>query len=318
MPMGSVVPYLPHGAKPGRTYVESITYPDLGDIEIDVELDKETYVRKGSVKLELKISNGLSVRIEGLTAAVTNHVLVEGEYLDITAGMSGGKSIKQEFAKRSGDETVVDFSDIMTIEPNQTLKRTYKMEVPVQAWPTCIVGTATSHPFWIRCYIDICFNLAPEIVKSFTGRTSLAHVIGEDDFGLVGDDERGLRIPLYVIDDPDDHSYKRNQSLSLGPTEDASAGNTNSLGSQSFSSLSDLSASTSLSSSNKFKNIIVTWTESGECSKCQTAFSLFKWKHHCRVCGDSVCADCSSMQALPDLFGSSSQRVCNSCHTTHT
>lgn len=314
MPMGSVVPFLPHGAKPGRTYEEVIHYPDLGDIEIDVELDKDTYTRKGSVKLELKIANNLSVRIEGLTAAVTNHVLVEGEYLDINVGMRGGKNLKQEFSKRSGDETVIDFSDIMTIEPAQTLKRTYKMEVPLQAWPTCIVGTANSHPFWIRCYIDICFNLAPEVLKSFKGRTSLATVIGEDDFDLVGDDERGLRIPLYVVDDPDDHSYKRNQSLSLGPAEDDQKADNNS-GSlnQSYSSVGSLS-----SSSNKFKNIIITWSEDNDqCALCSTPFSVFKWRHHCRACGSSVCADCSSMQSIPDLFGDSSQRVCAPCLQEH-
>ena len=316
MPMGSIVPFLPHGAKPGRNYEETIHYPDLGDIEIDVELDKDTYVRKGSVKLELKIVNNLKVRIEGLTAAVTNHVLVEGAYLDISAGMRGGKVLKQEFTKRSGDETVVDFSDIMTIEPEQSLKRTYKMEVPLQVWPTCIVGTATSHPFWVRCYIDICFNLAPEIGKSegFKGRTSLATVLGEDDFGLVGDDERGIRIPLYVVDDPEDEEYKRSHSLSLGPTDDQSAGSTSTSNALSYSS-TDLT-SASFSSSTNLKRVIVTWSElNDQCHVCNGPFSLFKWRHHCRVCGSSVCADCSAMQALPDLFGSSTQRVCAPCMT---
>lgn len=306
VPMGSIVPFLPLSMKPGKSYEETIIYPGVGEIDIDVALDKETYIRKGSVKLELTILNRLSVNIEGLTAAVTNHVLVEGAYLDINPGMRG-KVLTQEFSKRSGDETVVEFSDIMSIVPSATLKRTYKMEVPLQVWPTCIIGASNSHPFWIRCYIDICFNLGAIEAKHIKTRASLAPVVdGDEGFGLVGDDERGIRIPLFVVDDPDEEESAQLRSSMNNPNA--------------ASSHSSLSASSSLVAAGiPFSNRgPVTWSEADQCAVCDSSFSIFRWKHHCRACGQSVCTSCSAVQPFPYLFGSSSQRICTPCHAAET
>ena len=285
VPVGSLKPYLPLTISPGRIYEETITYPDLGTIEIDVELDKETYARRSKVKLELSIQNNLSVPIEGLQAAVTNHVLVEGTSLDITPGMRG-KVLRQEFSTRSGDETVVEFSDIMTIEPSSHLKRTYKMEVPRQVWPTCIIGTANSHPFFIRCYIDICFQLKADVSKKME-RPSLAAVVGDDDFDLLGDDERGLRIPLYVIDDREEEE----NNAEYGSAAQASG---------------------------PFMNRgVVTWDDdanSSNCVRCENPFSVFRWRHHCRACGSAVCDSCSAVLSVPLLFGNTAQRLCHNCN----
>jgi hypothetical protein len=275
---------LPATIKPGNRYEEEVSYPDLGRIEIDVELDRSTYARRGKGKLELNIKNDLSVSIEGLQASVTNHVLVEGTYLDINPGING-KVLKQEFSSRSGDETVVEFSDIMSIEPGSTLKRTYKMEVPRQVWPTCIVGSATSHPFLIRCYIDISFQLKANAPKM--ERPSLGFVMG-DEFGvLVGDDERGLRIPLYVVDDREEEEMNEE----YGPPIQASG---------------------------PFMNRgVVTWAAevpNEACANCNTPFSIFCWRHHCRVCGNAVCSACSAVLPVPLLFGNTRQRICHSCN----
>lgn len=237
------------------------------------------------MKLELSIKNNLVAPIEGLQASVTNHVLVEGTSLDINPGMRG-KVVRQEFSTRSGDETVVEFSDIMTIEPKASLKRTYKMEVPRQVWPTCIIGTANSHPFFIRCYIDISFQLKAEL-KAKMDRPSLVKVVGDDDFSLMGDDERGLRIPLYVIDDREEEE------------------NNDEYGS-------------AVQASGPFMNRgVVTWADdenSVKCARCNNPFSLLRWRHHCRACGSAVCASCSAVLSVPLLFGSTSQRLCHNCN----
>lgn len=290
--VGSLVPYLPSAVKPGRRYEETINYPDLGAVDIDVQLDRDTYARRDKVKLELNITNKLSVPIKGLQACVTNHVLVEGAYVDINSGINGQKQVKQQFQSRSGDETVVDFSDIMTIEPNASLKRTYKMEVPRQVWPTCIIGSANVHPFFIRCYIDIAFQLKADLDQEkeprFRERPSLAAVATEiEEFAvLMCDDERGLRIPLYVVDDREDEA----KSDEYGPL---------------------------VHPSGPFVNRgVVTWAADQPneiCHVCNEPFSVFKWRHHCRVCGNVVCAYDSELKQIELLFGNSSQRICSKC-----
>jgi hypothetical protein len=30
------------------------------------------------------------------------------------------------------------------------------------------------------------------------------------------------------------------------------------------------------------------------CMMCSAAFGLLRWKHHCRLCGNLICHDCSS------------------------
>lgn len=54
-----------------------------------------------------------------------------------------------------------------------------------------------------------------------------------------------------------------------------------------------------------------------QCAHCNTAFSLTVRKHHCRACGQVVCATCSAHTALVhsplSSSGSSIERVCTDC-----
>jgi tetratricopeptide (TPR) repeat protein len=59
----------------------------------------------------------------------------------------------------------------------------------------------------------------------------------------------------------------------------------------------------------------VPWQKDSEvssCTKCKSAFGLFKRKHHCRVCGLIFCDSCSATRVRPPGF-SESIRVCESC-----
>eukprot|EP00743_Colponemidia_sp_Colp-15_P009157 GILK01009991.1.p1 GENE.GILK01009991.1~~GILK01009991.1.p1 ORF type:complete len:1198 (-),score=260.65 GILK01009991.1:77-3361(-) len=50
------------------------------------------------------------------------------------------------------------------------------------------------------------------------------------------------------------------------------------------------------------------------CTNCHESFSLFRRKHHCRLCGQVVCSSCSSQRVW---IHESMSRICNSCHKTH-
>jgi hypothetical protein len=55
-------------------------------------------------------------------------------------------------------------------------------------------------------------------------------------------------------------------------------------------------------------------SESAVCTACQTPFSLFTRRHHCRGCGKLVCASCSPKWAPPGAAsGVVPQRTCPSC-----
>ncbi len=50
------------------------------------------------------------------------------------------------------------------------------------------------------------------------------------------------------------------------------------------------------------------------CMKCNTGFTLFNRKHHCRACGRIFCNDCSDKTVpLPEIGFYEPVRVCYSC-----
>ena len=50
------------------------------------------------------------------------------------------------------------------------------------------------------------------------------------------------------------------------------------------------------------------------CAKCQTAFTFFNRRHHCRGCGDIFCNSCSGLDVDRAHRGfNSPQRVCVLC-----
>ena len=59
-----------------------------------------------------------------------------------------------------------------------------------------------------------------------------------------------------------------------------------------------------------------------DCMLCHSPFSIFKRKHHCRVCGKIFCDSCSDFRIeLPtSLYGSQDglQRVCFLCYAAFT
>lgn len=54
------------------------------------------------------------------------------------------------------------------------------------------------------------------------------------------------------------------------------------------------------------------------CHLCLKAFSVFRRKHHCRVCGDVVCSSCSEMKTIRQASCNREVRLCNSCRTAST
>eukprot|EP00117_Sycon_ciliatum_P035834 scpid63679/ scgid27085/ Zinc finger FYVE domain-containing protein 21 len=56
--------------------------------------------------------------------------------------------------------------------------------------------------------------------------------------------------------------------------------------------------------------------EAARCSNCQTAFTFFVRKHHCRFCGDLYCSKCSP-SAVPSLRQGyiDPVRLCEDCRT---
>jgi hypothetical protein len=55
--------------------------------------------------------------------------------------------------------------------------------------------------------------------------------------------------------------------------------------------------------------------EAASCAKCNSMFSLFTRRHHCRSCGKLFCADCTKQEVeLPSFYMlSGPQRVCVDC-----
>lgn len=54
------------------------------------------------------------------------------------------------------------------------------------------------------------------------------------------------------------------------------------------------------------------------CFICIKAFSMFRRKHHCRVCGDVVCSKCSEVKNLKQGGTSKEIRVCMQCRNSNT
>ena len=48
-----------------------------------------------------------------------------------------------------------------------------------------------------------------------------------------------------------------------------------------------------------------------ECMDCSVVFTLFKRKHHCRICGNIYCRDCTNYH---NDFGAQRQRMCRTCN----
>lgn len=54
------------------------------------------------------------------------------------------------------------------------------------------------------------------------------------------------------------------------------------------------------------------------CYDCETVFSTFKRRHHCRVCGQVFCSSCSAQSLPGEQFGYLGPvRVCNYCYNLH-
>lgn len=53
---------------------------------------------------------------------------------------------------------------------------------------------------------------------------------------------------------------------------------------------------------------------SNKCRRCGEAWSAFKWKHHCRNCGQLVCDVCSSAR-VRFRSGRTAERCCVSCYS---
>ena len=62
----------------------------------------------------------------------------------------------------------------------------------------------------------------------------------------------------------------------------------------------------------------VGWVVNGDvetCMLCVSSFSLFNGRHHCRICGDLSCSNCSSSEVLMSEFRSYGPvRVCDQCY----
>eukprot|EP01126_Amoeba_proteus_P061161 TRINITY_DN8173_c0_g2_i2.p1 TRINITY_DN8173_c0_g2~~TRINITY_DN8173_c0_g2_i2.p1 ORF type:complete len:127 (-),score=20.91 TRINITY_DN8173_c0_g2_i2:58-438(-) len=60
------------------------------------------------------------------------------------------------------------------------------------------------------------------------------------------------------------------------------------------------------------------WTPDDEvniCPLCRVPFSIFRRKHHCRMCGTIICSDCSQNTALVQYYDKKSrERACDKCY----
>lgn len=55
------------------------------------------------------------------------------------------------------------------------------------------------------------------------------------------------------------------------------------------------------------------WDSRDKCALCTTSFTVFKRKHHCRMCGVSICSKCSSIRKDSRNKNGNGIRVCLSC-----
>lgn len=60
--------------------------------------------------------------------------------------------------------------------------------------------------------------------------------------------------------------------------------------------------------------------QSGSCALCTKDFGVINRRHHCRLCGDSICDSCSlSRLVIPfQKYGNFPQRVCDNCYANTT
>jgi len=57
------------------------------------------------------------------------------------------------------------------------------------------------------------------------------------------------------------------------------------------------------------------------CQKCTSAFTTFKLRHHCRICGGSFCSDCSQSRIdyqYKGIQNTRKVRVCDACFKNYT
>ena len=53
--------------------------------------------------------------------------------------------------------------------------------------------------------------------------------------------------------------------------------------------------------------------EAGSCMVCNTSFTMFLRRHHCRMCGCLVCAKCSESRVMVPSIDTCDVRVCDGC-----
>ncbi|EQC38694.1 hypothetical protein SDRG_04389 [Saprolegnia diclina VS20] len=62
--------------------------------------------------------------------------------------------------------------------------------------------------------------------------------------------------------------------------------------------------------------LIKPWAEdkvADACTCCKALFTVVRRRHHCRECGDLVCANCSMSRAIVEGFEDAKQRFCDAC-----
>lgn len=60
----------------------------------------------------------------------------------------------------------------------------------------------------------------------------------------------------------------------------------------------------------------VGWVHNEEvkaCLSCYLDFGFFRWKHHCRTCGNLVCINCTAPGIIQSHLGMGQQIVCTAC-----
>lgn len=67
----------------------------------------------------------------------------------------------------------------------------------------------------------------------------------------------------------------------------------------------------------ELRTIVSLFFFSGECQRCQTRFTLFVRRHHCRLCGRIFCHSCSD-HWLSIAASSRPERTCIECFSIHT